>query len=332
MFSQLVSSYPVFLAGLLIPFAALGQNVATPSLGYLCDAAGGVRTVFGIPGAATQGPVLPTGTARSKCFISPSNTFAVLEPEDGSGVVVAMLSSPARPKLLEGVNSGANLLAFSPSGKVAVFYYGTGADAYLVTGLPQAPSVSKLDLSAIPSLISSLAVDDAGFLLLAGTVDANNGSLFLMTLASRSLRLLTGNVTPGGIAFIGTTGDALVADGLTGRLIRLAQVGTSAAQSLVSETNSSGIKILRVSRDGKTALLGNPTSRSVTTVNLAAGQVLAIPCDCQVVDFQQMAGNAVFLVGNSDSQVPVAFDADSASPRMVSIPDLISRQRKLTER
>jgi hypothetical protein len=77
---------------------------------------------------------------------------------------------------------------------------------------------------------------------------------------------------------------------------------------------------LVVSVDGSQAALG--LADNVTVVNLASGAANSIACSCQTARFDLLEGNLVARIIDATTGVELLLDADSAAPRIASLPEL----------
>ena len=179
------TSVAVLSAGL----AFAGDNTATaagPRLGLVLDsAAGSLRPIGGIPGAAITGEPLRLGFAISRAAFSPAQDAAlVVKASDSSLVLVRAVGGAWVASSLDAVQPAPDLMAFSPGGSAAALYYAAGR-VQILTGLPDAANVAgELDVSGLPAPVTAMAVDDAGSFLLMAAGQAESVSLYRAPMGS----------------------------------------------------------------------------------------------------------------------------------------------------
>jgi hypothetical protein len=149
-------------------------------------------------------------------------------------------------------------------------------------------------------------------------VAAGNGSGAVMLLGDNPRVLATGGAWVG-LAFLPNGNDLLAADGAGQALTLIQDVQNSAAASVVlSVSQKPGA--LAISGDGSLAALG--LADNVMIVNLASGAGNSIACACQAASFDLLQGNLVARIIDAQSGSELLLDADSAQPRIASLPQL----------
>jgi len=122
-----------------------------------------------------------------------------------------------------------------------------------------------------------------------------------------------------GLAFLPNGNDLLAMDSAAQSLALIQDVQNTAVSSVVlSVSQKPGA--LAVSSDGSEAALG--LADSVTVVNLAGGAATSIACSCQTARFDLLEGNLVARIIDGQTGSQFLLDADSAQPRIGSLPEL----------
>ncbi len=281
------------VCGLMLA-AAAAAPVRGPWLGLVFDSGSkSLRPVLGLPGAASLGAPLEIPFALERAVAAHRGGFALAI--DSGGSVFAVAADGARK--LAGVRPFPGEIVFSPSARFAALYYGEEESVDLVSGLPDRPALAAR--LRTPGPVAALAVSDGGVVLAglrAGAVyDLRQG---------RSV-LAVGEASA--IAFIGATGDALVADRAAGLVYR---IGVRRGSFAVKEPGALG-----VSADGRRAVVAGAAP---VVLNLETGTAEEAPCACKATLAEPLAGNAVFRL-TADSE-PVMWVLDAAGPRLFFIP------------
>ena len=131
----------VTLGGLLLPclVAAQAPNYAIsgPSLGLVADrAAGSIRPILGIPGAAMWGAPLSVDFATVQAAVAPGGDFALVVAKENFRVASVRASDGAVQWLaLEATLGAPDILAFSPRGRSAALYYQASRRLVVLSGL-----------------------------------------------------------------------------------------------------------------------------------------------------------------------------------------------------
>jgi hypothetical protein len=160
--------------------------------------------------------------------------------------------------------------------------------------------------------VTALAITDGG------TVAAANGSGSVVLLGDNA-RVLASAGAWTALAFLPNGNDLLAADGAGQTLTLIQDVQNTAAASVVlTVTEKPGA--LAVSGDGSQAALG--LADNVTIVNLASGAANSIACGCQAARIDLLVGNLVARIIDAQTGSELLLDADSAQPRIASLPDL----------
>ena len=281
-----------------------------PLLGYALEEGGALRPIHGIPGAALVGPPVPLGFAAAAAELSPSQDYVLaISAEDGLPRVVDLAGGAPAVRLLEGIEPSADRIVLSPRGRAALLFQSGGPGARIVTGLPSAPVARPIDLSALPGAPGALAVSDDGAAVLA----ASPAGLFLLTAAGEIRPLpAAGPVTA--LAFFPGSRDALAAGaGFAGLLSDVS--GEPAWRTLATLAEDFG-EPLAVASAAPRALVA--AGNAVAAIDLASGELSALPCACRVTTLARLGGDAFRITPASASPVWIV----SAGPeaRLLFVP------------
>ena len=206
-----------------------------PRLGLVFDrAAGDLRPISGIPGAAIAGDPLTVGFMISRAEISPAQDAAlVVKARVSSVALVHAVGSDWVVTPLAGVQPSPDSMVFSPNGSAAALYYAAG-HVQILTGLPAAPTVaSDINVSGLPVPVTAMAVDDAGsFLLLAGG-PADSVSLYRISTNSAS-SLLGSFRGVSSLRLFNGSQQALVTDTLAATVYQVSDLAGAAVTQVVA--------------------------------------------------------------------------------------------------
>ncbi|MEI9812532.1 MAG: hypothetical protein WDO18_07560 [Acidobacteriota bacterium] len=277
------------LAGLVaiaaVPHASLlaadfqGPRLSSPVLGYAFDdSAKAIRTISGVPGAASWGPAVELADTLTAAWVHSQARVAIGIDKSGAAVAVAWSGTVQSLPLTSALDT-LQQVAFSRSGVYAVLSDGSGIEVWTqLTGTP------RLAWSAA-AVATSLAVDDAGSVA-AGLKD---GSLVRLTGAeSRTLS------TAGDWKAVTLTADGKVA----------AADATLGQVALI--TDDGGFTVLGSFTGSALALAASPSGDQIAVLEdgsisiFAAGSVshIGLDVDPKAQGLQLLAGDfVVFLQG-----------------------------------
>ncbi len=320
---RIVLCFPLLLA--LCPgFAAAQGNAAGlrgPWLGMLIDpAVGSVRPLRGLPGAATLGPKLDVTLALDQAQTASRGLYALgLDRKDGGVVAV----TPERTRKLSGLTPYPEQIVFSPLGTMAALYYGGAAVVDVVAGLPATPSrIASLDVSALPGLVTALAVSETGLVLAASTSGPDAAVVF----AFRNHRPATPVLSAqriSALAFAGATSDALAADVKANLIYRVH--GSGGGVIAGSGEGIASPAALAASADGLRAVVSDGGGGKVVVLDLAGGPARPVTCSCRASVVEPLAGNAVFRLTAPGERQVWLLDAERPEPRLLFVPEAEDR-------
>ncbi len=313
----------------ILPLIALGQNsgsIAGPVLGYAYDEGSrGIRLISGVPGAASYESGLPLGSALGTAYVAANRNFAIAPDKLGEQLLlIDWTTGTAVTQPLEGA-VGKGVIALSPSGDSAAAFFPAKNQILVWTGLPKNSNPRQIDLSAISSPVTAVAVSDEGAVVLVAVSDGNSGTVYAAT-ADGLASLRAGGLFPA-LSFAPHSHDAVAADQLADQVILIRDAGGSSTLSVIASSGQGVGKPASAafSADGNFVVVGNLRTTTLLRLDLAAGSAVSTDCACRPERLSRLTGNSIFLIGStadpdSSSLAVTLFDGDSSSPRVSLIP------------
>ena len=285
-----------------------GPSIGLPFLGYVFDDnSKAIRLISGVPGAASLDSSVAAGLALDSGFVHSRARLAIANAKDGGVTLVHWIGTPQSTALSSAL-SRVTLAAFSRSGDWVGISDGTSLEVWsALTSSPALASTFSPDGG-----VTAVAVNDNGIVVVAGGL----GSVMLMGDKPRALAS-GGSWTA--LTFLPNGNDLLATDGVAQTLTLIQDLQNTAAASVVLSVSEKPGALV-VSADGSEAALG--LADSVTIVNLSSGAASSIACSCQAARFDLLQGNLVARIVDAQTGVQLLLDADSAQPRVASLPEL----------
>ena len=301
------------------PITASSNAATGPLLGAWWDAGHkGLRTVYGVAGAAHQGaPAFNDGSYSSAATCMRKNIALLITP---SGSIFSVTLPHGEPLAVSSTVISKASIVFSPSCTSSLIYAPGSSAAVLVQGLLSTPVGSPVIL---PAGGSSVAIADSGAILIA--VSAANGPASIQFLASgtSSFHPVTVLGKFGGMAFLPGADSAVLADASANTIVEAKNLGGSVnLTSLANEADGVGNPAsVAISADGRLAAVANNSGSSVLRLDLSRqSPPVKTICHCAPTELEPLAGNFIFRLNEPDSGTVWAFDGDSSLPRMFFIP------------
>jgi hypothetical protein len=278
-----------------------------PVLGLVFDgAAAAVRTIAGVPGAATLGPAV-TGGARLRTAAAAANRGYALAI-DGDGAAMLVSADGVRP--LPGASAGAERAIVSPRGTSAALVHRSGT-VQVFTGMPEAPSAGRIfELRGAPP---TLALSDDGDALLAVVrgrprADASADAVYLYTDGEPAVLHRGSRVAAA--AFLPGSKKALIAGSSAARI-----VAPDLGESPAGIDPDGDIVAVAGSPDGSRVFLAGRSGR-IAIYDLRSGESVSVACACSPTGFAPLRGNSVFRLNEAGGGPVWVLDADSSEPRI----------------
>jgi hypothetical protein len=324
------------VTGSQIPRATGGGSPGTsaaaapqgPQLGYVWDGTRkNVYPLLGVAGSAQYGSaVLAAGTKYVSGAVSGSGVaapFALLL--DSTGTLDVLVLPGGSASVVTTKVPGDAAIVFAPGGGYAVVESRSTNTALLVSGLPAKAQVAELPVPA-GSALAGVAVSDRGTVL-AGWTGASGVQVGVLSTTGATA---VGSVTAwGGAGFVPGVAaagqeQAVVADGSTGQLTRLAGIGGAAATA--TALGSGGLLqtpvAVAVSGDGNWAFAADGAKQQVVRVDLVGTTApIAIACACQPARLVALPGNTFFEVSADQVAQPAwLLDGHAVGARTFFVP------------
>jgi hypothetical protein len=255
---------------------------------------------------------VPIGPEPEKVVVSPRHDYAITILPGSAAVQIRLLKERiADEGILAGVPPAPERIVMSPSGDTAGFYYRGERQLKVMTGLPDAPVLTRT--ITLPGDAGAIAISDQGGSILIAVQQADNGSLLFEAqpagLAPAPVR--------GSVAAVAFRPDSVEAAVLTrsGELWLI-----NAGHLLASGITAGGESALGFSRDGKRLFVTDATSRGVRIFHPAGVAEEFVSCDCTPTALVPMNAAAVFQLKEASQDRVLLVDAVSLRPRVVTVP------------
>jgi len=299
---------PNILAACVLGAASVTfAQVAAPQLGWIPDGPR-VRPVYGIPAAAAVGAPIPVDQDFSQIAASQARNYVLVSAADTGIVSVYTLEHGLAP--LDGAGNAPDSVVLSPRGSSAALWYASIHQIQVVTGLPDAPAIRRLDVSLVGPAPSELAVSDDGTWL----ATAGPRSVYAFGPSGEANRLPVESAAA--IAFFPGAHDLALASSAGVQMLTGIGGFVVVSNLLASADSSLQPVALVVTSDGKTLLLADH-SGLVTAIDVGSGTATASDCACQPVGLFGMAPSAFRLTGLDAGSFKL-FDA--ASGQILFVP------------
>ena len=299
------------------------SHISGPVMGLVFDKNSGLRPILGIPGAAIQGNPINSIGGLSAAVAPAGNNYALaIASSNRQPFFMRDVSDPLSAISLPGVPTGADAIITSPGGSAAALRYGETAQIIILTGIPDAPTLSwKTDTGTLPGPILSLAISDDGSSVLATAGDDAQQSVLLLT-KEQQWRILASVNGQAGIAFLNNSNDALLAEGAANQVFLVRDIG-SAARFIALAGKSEGVSApvaVAASADNRRIIIANSDPGGIVSITLDGRDVQASTCNCSPTGLHRLNGNAVFRLNEPSATPLYVYDGDTPDPRIVFIP------------
>jgi hypothetical protein len=314
---------PAILCLLFLSSGAAGGQLPLslngPVLGYVFDpGSASLRPLHGILGSSTVGKPVEFGFTLSQALTLGPRFVVASTTANPDLVVLDMGVNPPSQAAIPGVPAGPSLAAASRHGTSAAFYDAVAQRAWIVTGLPEKPTVSHaVDLSSAGA-VTQMTVRDDGQVLVFSANDRGVETLYSWAAASGVLPLMA-VVSVSGIAMT-ENGAAIVADRGADEVFAVWDAGGAAIRQFLAGT-ADGVSApagVAVSAGGRIHVAN---ADSVTTMTLdPAGRLLTSQkCFCEVSGLY-MLSDSVFRLTRALDRTVFLLDASSAQDRILFVP------------
>ena len=319
-------SASLILAMVVCASATLIAGISGPVSGYLFDdATGQIRPIVGIPGGAVMGTAVTLPFALKQAVISPAGV-GIGVSDSGQVFVISALNAN-EPKLtqLVGIDDNPNIIALSQTGTSAALYWKDGAKAQVFAQLPDHPSGTSLDLSAIPGEILAVAPDNTGsYLLAAASRSRRSGAVYRVTPgnAYTLVSALATGIRPAAVQFLPNGLDAVVVDEGADQVFLIANVSTAPEQRVLAISADGVHEPTVVTTGDDYVLAGNAVSPALILIGLRNGftsTIQAVGLPCPPARLSQLGAPNLYLLGGTSSG-PIYLLDNAQSPTTYFVP------------
>ncbi len=299
--------------------AAQTTAATGPLLGAWWDPqAAGLRLVYGVPGAAVEGPAIDNDGTYSGASACVRGRIAVLTTTSG-GLFLGALPQ-GLPSSLTSEKISKPQIVFSPSCSAALAFSSDGSSGILLQGLISTPAAKPI---SFPEPVSAAAVADDGSLLTASQSANGTSTVQFFAAGSSTARPVTTLAKLGALAFLPGAESAVLADAGANTVIEASQL--SGNLNLVSVAGpSDGVThpfAIRTSADGHWAVVANQGSATLVRIDLSGQSAAARTlCRCTPTTLEPLAGNLAFRVNPPGVGTVWAYDGSGSSPRLAFLP------------
>ena len=347
--TRVVITFGSLLLPCLVTAQAQNYAVSGPALGLVAErAAGAIRPILGIPGAATWGAPLAVDFATVQTTVAPGGDYALVVAKEGFRVATVRAADAAVQWLaLAETDSAPDMVAFSPRGQAAALYYRASGRLVVLSGLRDGTAqASEVDTTSLPAAPSLVAVSEDASSLLVAIAEGDRTALYFLPAAQaapqpRVWAMITGEdpSTPGdapavtqarrltvfgavsAIEFAGESLDALIAD--TGaNAVYLMRDASGAANTMLLGSEQDGLAqpVSIRALDSRRVLVANAGTGSVTVLYRDGTSPLSIQCGCTLAGLYPLSGGAVFRLTEPSAEPLLLLDAGGLEPRIVAVP------------
>lgn len=288
-------------------------------LGYVwMNADATLRPILGVPGGSRLGASAISPRTYAAGAASSDTQAALLEDRTGA-LLLQHLNGSATVSLASGLPSTVHI-AFSFAGTSAVAYAAGGNSFWLITGLPAAPLVQPVKVTG--SLTAMAIHDNGAVLIVVKTRTATSLSTWSPSSGTTQITSVKGF---GGITFIPSSMDALVADSVTGDLFRISNVaaGTGPAQLTALAHGLKQPYAIGSSVDGHWALAAD--TAGLTRLDLSrASPAVNIACACTATQISPLSGPGLLRITEPAQGPAWMVDIAAPQPHAYFIPPVVA--------
>ncbi len=297
--------------------SVLGQ----PVLGYVLDPAGaGIRPIYGIPGASLAGDAIGLSTTLAFAAAAPDRNYVLgITAQDSRAVILIPHGASFSEQPIAGISPGISQLVLSPAGSAAALLNSSESSVYLLTGLPDAPVVTRrIEASRLSFAPELMAISDDGQWFLAAPAPADGARLILLGPNDQLRELPVPPATA--IAFRPRGNDALIVSSTTDHVWIVRGLDTEATYENLPGGGaiSSAIDVASSSNGGKFYVANS--DGSIAAFDGTGGTPVVTSCHCVPTRLARLQANSAFLL--NDGRLPPLrlLDASHTRPQILFIP------------
>jgi hypothetical protein len=302
--------------------SSTGKGMMRPVIGLVMagsDGSRAVRELVGIPGSAVMldPEPLPAGTVHA--VIAPRQSYGLAISVDGSLAVFSVLDGAVELKQVPGAQPDVKaVFVFAPSGVTAACYSADSGLVQVIEGLPATPKVSHSYKTAMPAELRLLSVSDDASVVLAGAAD---NAVYVLAEDSAP-KLIYSAAALQGLTFLPNRADAVVLDSGTASLslIRNINVDAAFAGNIATGLSMGSNSKLAASDDSNVVVLSDPSSKTVTLIDLRTLQINSTHTDVRITDLVPLQHANEFLISAPADQPAWVFEYSKSASRVFFVP------------
>lgn len=292
-------------------------------LGYVWMSTDGtLRPILGVPGGSRIGASAINPRTYVAGAASSVTQLALFEDKTGT-LLLQHLDAGAPVAIANDLPSSVRI-AFSFAGTSAIAFAAGGNSFWQITGLPAAPQVQAVKIAGS---LTEVAIHDNGAVLIVVKTD------IATTISTRSSTSGPAQIASikgfGGITFVPSSTDALVADSVTGDLFRIpnaAAPGTTTPGTIQVTAVAHGFKqpyAIGSSVDGHWALVAY--TGGLTRLDLSgASPAVPISCPCTATQISPLSGPGLIRVTEPAQGPAWMVDIAAQQPQAYFIPPVVA--------
>jgi hypothetical protein len=192
----------------------------------------------------------------------------------------------------------------------------------LLTGLPKAPqSNGQLQLSALPGILTALAVNDRGDALLAAVSDRDSGSLYALAIGGQP-RVVSPVTRVTAVRFLHNSNDAVAADYDANEVLLIRNVLTNPEPMVIASARDGVQRPVAVasSPGNQRIFAANSEPGAVAVISPNGGAPQLIACDCRATELSAVRAGSMFRLSSATNGPIMLLDASGAEVRVLFIP------------
>lgn len=304
---------PAIVTGL----AFADGSISGPVAGYVTNSSQAqLRTIFGVPGALSFSEPLPLPEGVTRVRLAPGQDFALVERTNSApGVLFLKAGAVDRLAPIDAAMPSADWIAFSPAAGSALLFSASGHRLQVLNGLPDAPQVAlDVDAATLPEQPTLGSVSDDGSLVLV----ASGTSVYRVSRDGAAQVVLSAG-TIQSLTVLRNGADAAVADTTTGSLQIVRNAGSN-PEARVLASGLDGIGTIFPAWDGQSLFVARPGVESVSSIDLASGEVRSFPSSVAAVGLIPLRNRDTFLISAEAHKPGWVFYRDGLDGRVVFIP------------
>jgi len=251
-----------------------GASLSGPVVGYVFDGHA-LRAIQGILGSATLGQPVDLGQEIDSAWAIDSRHVIATVARSRNVVTINLETAPVSINALLDLPANPTTIATSASAVTAAFYYAATRQVWIVTGLPDKPTLlHQADISGTQGSLTQMAIADSGLLLLYAEKDTgtHRDTLYRWSPSSDGRSYVTSANSISALS-IAPNGAAIVADSSSNEVFAIWEPEGAAIRQFLADSRDG------VSNPGATAFTGN----RAYVANAGTAQVMVLDVDGRII-------------------------------------------------